>query len=187
MRVELVDCANTILREIAMPKMKRRGVAMTYAFCLKSSEQVEYLYEEQGFNLGGLRYLPDFWLPQVCMYAEVKPRWPEGTEMEKIYRLSEASGFPILILDGLPALTSYWTIRRLEPDDGGAPIDEWVDVVIGEGHAYHLSENRFFSGTGKRFPDREAQDAAFCPALAKAVRMSWGARFEHGENGGACA
>lgn len=43
MKIELIDCTNTILREIAMPEMKRKDVAMTYAFCLKSSEQIDWV------------------------------------------------------------------------------------------------------------------------------------------------
>lgn len=146
--------------------------------------EITWLYEDQGFDLDGLRYLPDFWLPQVRMFAEVKPHWPDGTELEKIYRLSEASGFPLLILDGLPEMTSYWTLRRFDPGDGGAKIDEWVDVVLGEGHAYHKTEGRFYSHTGAHFPSREPLTDIGCPSLGKAVRMSWGARFEHGESGG---
>ena len=36
--------------------------------------RIEWQYEPEGFDLGdaGL-YLPDFWLPQVSMWAEVKP------------------------------------------------------------------------------------------------------------------
>ena len=33
MRAILVDCTNTILREISMPEMKRRDVAQTYHLC----------------------------------------------------------------------------------------------------------------------------------------------------------
>lgn len=35
---------------------------------------IEYQYEPEGFDVGeGFRYLPDFYLPQFKVYAEVKP------------------------------------------------------------------------------------------------------------------
>ncbi len=38
MRVMMVDCVNTMLREIAMPEMKQRDVAQTYALAMRSDE-----------------------------------------------------------------------------------------------------------------------------------------------------
>ncbi len=37
--IELADCENTLLREIADPVFKRLDVAKTYAFALRSSER----------------------------------------------------------------------------------------------------------------------------------------------------
>lgn len=34
---------------------------------------IMYSYEPQGFDLDGLYYLPDFWLPEMQSWAEVKP------------------------------------------------------------------------------------------------------------------
>ncbi len=42
MRISMCDCVNTILREIAMPEMKRRDVAQSYALAMQSSEQVDW-------------------------------------------------------------------------------------------------------------------------------------------------
>ena len=39
MKIQLCDCENTILREIAMPEMKRRDVAQTYRLAMESSER----------------------------------------------------------------------------------------------------------------------------------------------------
>ena len=38
MKSELVDCENTILREIAMPEITERDVAQTYRLIMESSE-----------------------------------------------------------------------------------------------------------------------------------------------------
>lgn len=38
MRFELANCENVILREVAMPEMKRRDIAQTYRLAMESSE-----------------------------------------------------------------------------------------------------------------------------------------------------
>lgn len=40
--MELADCTNTLLREIAEPSIKRIDVAKTYALAIKSSEAVNW-------------------------------------------------------------------------------------------------------------------------------------------------
>ncbi len=42
MNFELVLCEDTILREIATPELTQKSIAMTYAFCLKSSETIDW-------------------------------------------------------------------------------------------------------------------------------------------------
>lgn len=46
--------------------------------------EIEFEYEKEGFDLGYLGwYLPDFWLPQVRMWAEVKAEAFSQEEMRK--------------------------------------------------------------------------------------------------------
>ena len=56
---------------------------------------IRWHYEPEGFALGGLRYLPDFWLPLNGYWVEVKPARPTALEQEKAIRLAEASGWPV--------------------------------------------------------------------------------------------
>ena len=42
MRIEMCNCQSIILAEIADPKMKRNDVSQTYAWCLRSSEPIDY-------------------------------------------------------------------------------------------------------------------------------------------------
>ena len=37
---------------------------------------IPWEYEAQGFNLGGVYYLPDFWLPRDQIFLEIKPCKP---------------------------------------------------------------------------------------------------------------
>ena len=41
-RVELCCCTQVLLEEIAMPEMKPKDVAKTYALALRSSEEVDW-------------------------------------------------------------------------------------------------------------------------------------------------
>lgn len=38
MSFHMIDCENVILREIAMPEMKRKNVSQTYRLCMESPE-----------------------------------------------------------------------------------------------------------------------------------------------------
>ena len=52
--------------------------------------EIEYDYEPEGFDLDGLWYLPDFWLPNLGQggtWIEIKARTPTMTEIDKIATL----------------------------------------------------------------------------------------------------
>lgn len=51
---------------------------------------IKWDYEPEGFELGnGLRYLPDFWLPELELWVEIKPSAPDCAGIEKAKRLGE--------------------------------------------------------------------------------------------------
>jgi hypothetical protein len=149
--------------------------------------QIRYDYEPQGFDLGdeGL-YLPDFWLPQVSMWAEVKPGRPTDVEIRKAHALACQSGNPCLILIGPPAPHAYWAI---EDDMSWIPVSlsdgtdiAAMDYCPFDGNKYHLDEGRFFSCSGADsldFPMPSNLEYGSHPAIDAALS----ARFEHGECG----
>lgn len=51
---------------------------------------VKWQYEPEGFDLDGLYYLPDFWLPRERVWLEIKPTRPVDAEVEKCVRFSDA-------------------------------------------------------------------------------------------------
>lgn len=132
-------------------------------------------YEPEGFNLGGVPYLPDFWLPQVRMWAEVKPVGLKPDEWEKCQRLANESLRPVLMLIGTPDLRSYWAI--------GSNFDGYDDLCDYVLDTSCMSEARFFASTGVSYPE-------FCDLcgyvgdyeIARAVMAARSARFEHGES-----
>ena len=70
---------------------------------------VEYWYESQGYrlSLGGQCYLPDFWLPGLKLYAEVKGDLFSEQEERLCSALAAESGFGCLLLLGPPAVSAF--------------------------------------------------------------------------------
>lgn len=134
--------------------------------------RIQWQYEPEGFHLGdaGL-YLPDFWLPQVSMWAEVKAGKPTDDELAKAQALATESGFPCLLLAGPPAPYAYWAV---EPDHSA------IDYCPFEGSDYHLQEGRFFGSSGASGTFPMPFDPGFGPHSAVEAALSQ--RFEHGES-----
>jgi hypothetical protein len=53
---------------------------------------IEYQYEKEGFDLNGMWYLPDFWLPKQDCFIEIKGAIPTCEELGKAFLLSWHSG-----------------------------------------------------------------------------------------------
>ena len=148
---------------------------------------IQYQYETEGFDLGQAGYyLPDFYLPQVDMYAEVKGKTFTLEELNKAQALAIQSKKVVLLLDGPPDFNAYW---------GVSPIDygDWkhlyknqcfyiMDYDLFEGHKYWLSEKRFYANTGlmdtKDFPDSQPNDDFYNHIASNAVFAARSARFE---------
>jgi hypothetical protein len=144
-------------------------------------------YEPEGYVLpDGTRYLPDFWLPQVSMFAEVKPACLGDDIVEigedamlKVIGLVETTGHPTIILDGVPRDTNYWAVW---PD----PILgwNWTDVYLSDENHYHLSEHRLYVDTGeseRRHIQLEIYHAPgfLCPGVLAARSARFGERAVH--------
>jgi len=79
-------------------------------------------YEPEGFNLPSGPYLPDFWLPAIQTWVEIKPSLPSEHEIRLCIELFSASIKRVVILAGSLREYSY-----------GAPCLVWGDprgVVI---------------------------------------------------------
>jgi hypothetical protein len=50
---------------------------------------IRYEYEPEGFDLDGLWYLPDFWLPDLQTWIEIKPAVPTGEDLQKVLAFSQ--------------------------------------------------------------------------------------------------
>lgn len=133
-------------------------------------------YEVEGFDLrhalssasAGL-YLPDFWLPQVKMWAEVKPDVFDSFEVRKCSALANVTGFPCLMLEGIPDLRPYWA--RMPKWGGPEESDYLID-------GQYLHENRFY---GNAFERGDDASGALSVSVRRAIEEAKSARFEHGE------
>lgn len=141
-----------------------------------------YEYEKEGFDLAGEWYLPDFFLPDVGLWLEVKGEAPNDREIELARRLAAGSGKTVLIAVGAPK------------GGHGQIIVVNNDGVAG-GHAlladrrnereYWIFNQRTFGGFSigpERGPDHDRYPL-MTEELEKAFDAASSARFEHGERG----
>lgn len=137
-------------------------------------------YEADGFTLPSGPYLPDFWLPEIGVWCEVKPN-DDAVVWSKIYELAEHTTQPVAVLWGTPEAQWYPAI-----------VPPWQEIVDGKEIEWPATEDWIELG---------ASAATKCAWLAggelgfsryslcsppfwdQAVRAARGARFEHGESG----
>lgn len=157
---------------------------------------IEYDYEPEGYYLPvvGARYLPDFWLPQVSMWAEVKPTRFSDIQKLKCKELAVVTGYPVLMLDGKPAARNYWAyVQKYSYDEQGkTPTGEIIydDYALMNTKRYWEIESRFFGCTGVEWPmvwNCYSYDTHPVTCICEecdpfgAVQAARQARFEHGE------
>lgn len=88
---------------------------------------VTFEYEPQGFDLNGIWYLPDFYIPDLECWVEIKPRPLTTEEIAKAERLAIASQQPVYVFWGdlpYPSPAASWT----DSADLYAPV--WDDQGI---------------------------------------------------------
>jgi hypothetical protein len=71
---------------------------------------IEYRYEPEGFDIDGIWYLPDFYLPKHNCWVEIKPSDPSQEEMAKAAALGYSQG-PAYIFHGEVWLNGYDTLQ----------------------------------------------------------------------------
>ena len=164
---------------------------------------VRWEYEKEGYDLEGVWYLPDFYLPKHECYVEIKGQRPAAEEIDKAERLAKLSGNPVVILYG-SILDQDSIEARIIPEDivierndrRGSGGKGFVCFV------YYLQSGVFFSEM-KRYADHtkgkglwvqnpltlESGRFDWMHAIARvmgenavdALSMAKQARFEHGE------
>lgn len=142
---------------------------------------IRWDYEPQGFELGnGLRYLPDFWLPDWQMWVEIKPGPPDDAGREKASRLSTLQGKPVLVVSGMPGspCTFYF------PSSG--PADEyaaWLPWCEADRVVYVRGPAPVMVCEAVDVYDMDKLDSELYGAAEAALMAARGAQFEFGKKG----
>jgi hypothetical protein len=149
---------------------------------------LKYDYEREGYDLDGNWYLPDFHLPEIDCWIEVKGQEPSQQELNLCSLLAKKLGKRVFIAIGPPSLGSEQFVL-IRPDGSTEP------------HRYMLLEDRrtdreywFASTCGTDFileafsigPEHGPPHDRYPlvrDLLTKAFSAALSARFEHGEEG----
>lgn len=93
---------------------------------------IEWEYEKEGYDLDGIRYLPDFWLCKQRYWLEIKPGEPSADEVRKaeafqksLYGQPEIDGV-FHILAGSPYMNEY----KVLPSTGKDARMAWVQCPL---------------------------------------------------------
>jgi hypothetical protein len=164
---------------------------------------LDWEYEPQGFSVGPtheLWYLPDFLLPKLGMYIEVKPATPDVLDPEGVKRWQYFAG----------QVATEWDHGRTAMLCGAIPDPDLVDalgpprmyewyeqpaVMLGEWHTawcacptgehfdiqFQARGGRILCGCS-RIQDDRLYFTGNNPAILNAYGAARSARFEHGEH-----
>ncbi len=128
---------------------------------------IKWEYEKEGFELkDGTKYLPDFWLIDVQMWAEVKAIDFNKKEIEKAIGLAKGTKHSVLMLIGIPEFKSYYAINW---EDGFISSD----YVLSSYHNYPKDEGIFYS-----MPSDEDFECGMFDDTKYAINKSKSKRFE---------
>lgn len=64
---------------------------------------LKYQYEPDGYQIGDIRYLPDFYLPDLDSFVEIKPYEPPIDELRKVQAFADYKS--IILIVGQPYAT----------------------------------------------------------------------------------
>ena len=160
---------------------------------------IRWEYEPEGFELnidwyknppngvtieGLCRYLPDFWLPEVQQFAEVKPKWFSSDEIALASWLQfyHSSSKGVLLLDGIPDDRYYFAVKDLEFEHGcwNAYLFEY-EIRLKEPCLLWHGDGHYITSWPEKPISRES--TRMRPSqIAGGIAAARSARFEHGEN-----
>jgi hypothetical protein len=141
---------------------------------------IVWQYESEGYNLDGRYYLPDFFLPELKVFVEVKPVEEAAEHVAPLLRApAEASGCRTLLAVGAPDVSNekpfveYSNPRAFCAPIGQCPFCNRIAFEFAPGMSCNCVGNVCVLEVPYCKPLRLQH------ALSEAQR----ARFEHGENG----
>lgn len=165
------------------------------------SLNIKWEYEKEGYHFkDGTNYLPDFWLPEVKMWAEVKGKIFNFEEIRKAKNLVNGSHFPVLMLIGIPELKAYEALcldididlltgKKSEETGyyqngdfirfpGNNLIKEFYfdNFVLSNYHNYPKTEERFYSNPSEEDFKENFEDTIKATIKSKEARFEFGGK-----------
>ncbi|MEW6326319.1 MAG: hypothetical protein AB1487_01800 [Thermodesulfobacteriota bacterium] len=134
---------------------------------------ITFQYEPEGYKLPSGWYLPDFWLTQVNMWAEVKQNEFDRREYSLAFNLSKLTRFPCLMLVGEPDFKPYRSVSAVEGiDETGKLIWDDINVFYCLVSSYLEEGNFYYCQTDEQALDDYGSD------YKEAVYAARGHRFD---------
>jgi hypothetical protein len=152
---------------------------------------LEWVYEKEGFRLpSGRWYLPDFYIPSLDLWIEVKPElaspteWPVGDDWDDFVEFADGVRSDCVMLCGAPG-----------PVEAYGQTNSYQGFIPGD-CSYYWCECPSCGAVGVQFDGRSARNRhkagcsaqtgnkGYCtdsPLILAAYEKARSARFEHGE------
>lgn len=142
--------------------------------------KIQYHYEIEGFQLESGLYLPDFYLPQFKMFAEVKPCEFNDREYDHLFNLSKVTGKTCLMLIGPPDFTSYRSVCvRTEDGNNYYDVDASIDNSYYLVSKYFHENNFWYSSEGCYYDEYFTEERYYGDDYINAVYAARGERFNN--------
>ncbi len=132
---------------------------------------VPWEYEKEGYRLAGAGwYVPDFWLPELGCWLEVKPSLPTANELRKARSLMLLTGYPVIVTEGSPWDDGLCVFTQDEPDGdeawslwacGGCGRLSAISHIAADAEEVGFASPRHIKGCRCIRPGRLDDDALF--------------------------
>lgn len=173
--------------------------------------KLRYEYEKEGYDLDGVWYLPDFWLPDANAFVEIKGAEPSEADQDKAVRLALLSECCVAIFHGEPNLNRTTFYYQFIPwkshfenmnnlaSHGDKSAYEWHEWVMRHDRLAHNRRGwvrgclpdwkelgmgmEWFADGSCVWLDIRLDAVPPHPDVVAAYAAARQARFEHGESG----
>jgi hypothetical protein len=143
---------------------------------------IEWEYEPEGYSVGGVNYLPDFWLPQLQAFVEARPTEEACQKtIPVMHKLVRATGHRGVFAIGAPNLVEPPTLLECRHFFHGVELPRsWRQCLLCDClFLYDGNCNCCSDASVQKFYHHDVPSPRLQHALGEAQR----ARFEHGEDG----
>ena len=96
---------------------------------------IKYEYEKEGFDIDGVRYLPDFYLPDYSCWVEIKPDSFTDYYGSKINDFAKATKDKFILISGIPKAEEY-NVHMLASNNES---DELIENLPDEQYVFALA------------------------------------------------